>query len=386
MKISRYVFWLVLREAQKKRIIIYGDNKIGYSLEIKLKLCDVHISYFISDLPLSKSKVKDVYDLMYENREDIFVIITESDYEKCEKNLKEIGLREVMDYRRVDSLIDHYPIKWYLDVQLGHTFKLDECSYYGVRIFGHNSPDSFKIVTLGGSTTDAQLYPFESWSEILYQICVKKGHNVTIICAGVSSYTASQELVKLERDLLKMHPNMVISYSGVNDIYYEDNLKFASGYHRAVYEAAVSGKSRSLDCKGIFKGEQNECSAFEWWSICERMMYGICMAFNITFVGILQALLGGKIMNDREKEIFLNGSRNGKYPDIYRGDFEKQIIFREKIKELCEIYPFINDFSNLFDEMDVFNDECHVNEYGNRIIAEKVYSLIENELGEKTQG
>ena len=110
------------------------------------------------------------------------------------------------------------------------------------------------------------------------------------------------------------------------------------------------------------------------------MMYGICTAFNITFVGILQALLGGKKMNDREKEIFLNGSRDGMYPDIYREDFKKQAIFRERIKGLCEMYPFIYDFSNLFDEMDVFNDECHVNEYGNRVIAEKIYGLIENKL------
>ena len=341
------------------------------------------VSYFVSDSDSEENDVKNVYELMYETPDEILVIITESDYARCERKLQEIGLKEVIHYRRVDSLIDHYPIKWYLDAQLGHTFKLDDCPYYGVRIFGDNSEDSFKIITLGGSTTDAQLYPFASWSEILYKIC-KRGYNVTVICAGVSSYTASQELLKLERDLLLRNPDMVISYSGVNDVYYEDDKKFASNYHRAVYWSAVSSKSKSLNRKGIFMGEINDWSVFEWWLACEKMMYGICTAFHIPFYAILQGMLGGKKWNIREKEIFLNGTRNGRHPDIYRKDFEKEILLRDKMQELNKAeYPFLHDFSGIFDDEDVFNDEAHVNELGNAIIAQNIYQLIEKKIVEK---
>lgn len=175
---------------------------------------------------------------------------------------------------------------------------------------------------------------------------------------------------------------MIISYSGVNDIYFENEYKFASSYHRSVYLSAVSAKKKSLDCEGFFLGEINENNAFDWWVACESMMYGICKTFHIPFLGILQAMLGGKKWNCREKEIFLNGSRNGRYPDIYRRDFEKEIVFRKRMKGLDRIkYPFLYDFSGLLDDKDVFNDEAHVNVHGNAIIAQSIYKLIEKEIG-----
>lgn len=385
MEITRYTLWLVLREAQNRKIIIYGDNNIGYDLERKLNLCDVTVSYFVADTDSESNDIKNVYELMYENPDEIFVIITEPDYERCERKLQEIGLKEVTHYRRVDSLIDNYPIKWYLDVQLGHTYKLIDCPHYGVRIFGDNSEKSFRIITLGGSNTDAHLYPFASWSEALYRICKRRGHNVTVICAGVSSYTASQELLKLERDLLLRNPDMVISYSGINDIYMEDDKKFASSYHRSVYWSSVLPEMGKLNRKGIFTGENNYLSAFEWWLACERMMYGICTAFHIPFFGILQGLLGGKKWNIREKEIFLNGTWYGRYPAQYRKNFEKEALFRNKMKELDKAeYPFLYDFSGLFDDEDVFCDGTHVNERGNTIIAQNIYQLIEKRIAEKT--
>lgn len=72
------------------------------------------------------------------------------------------------------------------------------------------------ILALGGSTTDGISYG-HSWPEELAKNLESLEIEGTVINGGTGGYSTNQELLKLIRDGLEFHPDIVISYSGVND-------------------------------------------------------------------------------------------------------------------------------------------------------------------------
>ena len=125
------------------------------------------------------------------------------------------------------QMFDHVAIDnpfgtWYygtgnqvLDINLGHSF-LGKQGMYGFEVLGENGAHDTRIVVLGGSTTDGELFPFKSWSHFLLEKIGDK--NVTIYNGGVVGYTSTHELIKLLRDVLFMEPDMIIVYDGFNDM------------------------------------------------------------------------------------------------------------------------------------------------------------------------
>ena len=90
---------------------------------------------------------------------------------------------------------------------------------------------------------------------------------------------------------------------------------------------------------------------------------------KIESVVILQPTLyhGNKPLSDYEKTI-LNENKQGK--EIFE-------ILNEKSQNLNNCSS-VSDFSNVFDQITdgVYIDEAHLNYYGNKIIAEKIYETI----------
>ena len=72
------------------------------------------------------------------------------------------------------------------------------------------------ILALGGSTTDGISYG-HSWPEELANNLKSLEIEGTVINGGTGGYSTNQELLKLIRDGLEFHPDIVISYSGIND-------------------------------------------------------------------------------------------------------------------------------------------------------------------------
>ena len=73
------------------------------------------------------------------------------------------------------------------------------------------------ILTLGGSTTDGVRHG-HSWPEELSKLMTAEGLSGTVVNGGTGGYSSNQELLKLIRDGLEFKPNIVISYSGLNDL------------------------------------------------------------------------------------------------------------------------------------------------------------------------
>ena len=98
------------------------------------------------------------------------------------------------------------------------------------------------IVALGDSVTHGVLTPEENNYETVYWNVLKKKLNaerdripVNVINAGVNGNTAPRALLRLERDVLRYHPDLVIVCLGLNDI--NGTIDEYTGSLKKIFEA-----------------------------------------------------------------------------------------------------------------------------------------------------
>jgi len=363
-------FYEILRDTKGKKCFLYGDI-----IEENRKQYEI----FFRELGIEMHSVEgsQIYDLLYEER--VYILIDGENLLPITKQLEDMGLVFGKDYNFLNAYRGDifYKQRMGLDINLGYT-KFDESKYPGFCVFGENNKKDLRIVTLGGSTTDATLYPFKSWSELLYNKMHKAGMNVTVFCGGVNGYQVSQELIKLIRDGIPLKPDIVISYSGLNNLDVEEDYPFYQSYQSQLFEClmkrqpmnAFNGfKRENLLSKGI----KSEETLFAYWMRMQKYMKACCREENIKYLGILQPnMLNKKTYSLYEHEISVNfewcqGINTIRHSHEFR-------------KNICAKESGLYDFSDLFDnERDVYIDGGHVWEHGNEMIADKILRLIMNE-------
>ena len=161
-----------MRETVKdKKIFIYGFSDRSKRLARIYELLDFNIEGYIDNELYSKQEEKRVItieELIYE--EDFFVLINRECYRDNRQQLSDFGI-----LMPENLAIDNPFGAWYLgignqilDINLGHSF-VGKQGVCGFDVLGSGDSDSFKIVILGGSTTDGTLFPFMSWPEMLLE-------------------------------------------------------------------------------------------------------------------------------------------------------------------------------------------------------------------------
>ena len=233
----------------------------------------------------------------------------------------------------------------------------------------------FKIITLGGSTSDPYLSNIKSWSELLFEMLNNLNIPVKIYAGGVSGYTASQEALKLIRDGITLKPDLVLSYSGVNDVqsklYDVEKHFFVRSYMPNIFKTLIKHRKIKNELQGDFVltelnlGVENWENKAEFWIRCERTMHAVCEEFDIKFHAFLQPR-------------FIR-----KYVLMY-SLFDPKIIASDLFFDTVSTYIargrgqlWLHDFTNIFNGSDeLFYDFCHVYEKGNRIIAQKILPYV----------
>ena len=329
-----------------------------------------------------EGEICSVYDLIYEKLEEIFVFVCKKDYLDACETLEKIGLRQQIDYRVIHrpkyTNVFH---KSLLDVNIGYTKFVGEIDieYPGITVFKDDKvkeEEALRIVTLGGSTSDSQLSLRKCWSQILYDKLRETNKNIILYSAGTAGYYSAHELIKLERDLLTLEPDIVISFSGVNDIF-ENPYPFVHFYAATIFDkftnASLSDLFGGKVIQKYTRGVKRRTSSAYNWIKHQRMMKAICEEFGVEFYSFLQPMLGGKNENlsTKEKEIMIHDLGNVSELSQKFLSEAKNIIKVEKL-------DYISDISNLFDGIgNVYIDDCHVTEEGNYIIANKIYEILE---------
>lgn len=359
-----------------KQFYLYGRDLFkAYECKSLLQFFDFNNVNIVAEDYFGENSniIKHIEDILYD--EEYLVILYEDDCEYLISRLKLLGLEEATDFVHIKhpSIFSNLDRRQQLlDYNLGYTYQMNY-KIPGIYIYGDEGKgDSRKIVVLGGSTSDSCASPVESWVKFFYDKC----KNSVIYNGSVCGYTSAQELIKLIRDIIVIKPDIVIAYDGVNDLgALEYGSSFAFPYIKQIFDAAL-GRITTRDITLYKKDSVINESYFEKDSIVSyeknlQYMNAICEVNGIKFFSFIQPTFWGKETYINKHEIEIYEREKNMCLFVQRC---KQL--RVKAKEICSRNGFVTDLSNIFDEVDVYMDCCHVYENGNRIIAEKIYNTI----------
>lgn len=301
------------------------------------------------------------------------------------QRLESLGFRRYVDFAYPQCIRLHrfFSRESMLDINLGYTYKGPQ-GYPGITVIpaagNQKETETITVALLGGSTTDETIYPFPSWGSCLWEKCHGR---VTILNAGVNGYNSSAELLKLIRDVIPFKPDMVIVYDGFNDAwsFADQTYRFKMTYLNEVFQFAsehlagdilgdVHRKKRCEPSAGIRENK----TAFEMWMENIALMHAAASVADIDFYAFLQPCLGSKKKRDKEEEEICR---------MYPGDeseMRQMAEFRHQADNMRieSEYDYLSDLSAIFDQVGgVYMDICHVNEKGNRIIADEIYKRIQ---------
>lgn len=375
MDYFRSVLYRLSCDAAHREILICGADDKSIQLCGKLNLIDIPVKAF-----LVRDNEKEVYleslknipvisyqELKNENLDQIRIIILNNSQAE---ELQACGLEKEKHFRTLyynDSLRQEYR----LDANMGYNLAADE-NIPGFKSFG-SVKNNEKIVILGNSTSDPCLFPFKCWAEFFSE----KMEGKNVLCGAVSGHMSPQELLKLIRDVIPLNPEKVICYSGfqdINNMFRDSAYPFIHRYQKEMLR--TSNIDRWIDIyytKGYSYGVESGFSHYMLWKNSMRMMYAICREFDIEFYAVLQPSIFNKLncLGKRDWEIVLHYELRDEYIDHFASFFNEY--------EQDHWKPdWLYDFTGIFHDVDgVYLDNCHVNETGNRIIAEKIMDIMQ---------
>jgi lysophospholipase L1-like esterase len=259
----------------------------------------------------------------------------------------------------------------------------------GFVVYGADqSPDQPILVVLGGSTTDHQYNPGHNWPRLLSELLQEQGEDVAIYNGGVFGYNSSQELLKLIRDVLPMHPLAVVVYDGIND-FVTSQTPLVHSSIEDLYTSilnkdhwllpntmqVVRELSGPIKRMGLSIGTRQEASPWELWARNARLMHAACKAEGIAYLHVLQPCLGvGEYFKTKYEADYL-------IPSMVkmRGDYWELLgNFYEPARNACASMEFCVDFVDVFADVateytdnstGMYLDARHPNSQGNGVIA-----------------
>lgn len=374
----------IANKISSRKVVIYGAGYAGAMMLNIMDKMNKEVLYFLDRNPDKQQKgfygyeVKEPEDILYEDMTRIVVIVAVELKNGIEEVLTNLGLREGKEF--IYGTTMRYVACDKVDPLLGYSRSTD------INGFNHSGgsiggKEDRKIICLGGSTTDYTLFGIKPWTGFLAELFERDGINFNVLNGGVIGYNSSQELLKLIRDGLEMEPALVISYSGVNDLGAIPTMQ--SGYLHDFWKTLIqrSGSEATIfpvfsDGLSVLDDRKSQLDSAEYWYRNEKMMSNICKGFSIPFLGILQPASYTKDAKKRS----LNEQRSFNLME----NTEYVIKQYEKAKRLVnqDVDGNIVDFTGLFENnSDVYIDICHVDEKGNKIIAEAIYqTIMENKI------
>lgn len=385
--ISDFALWELIEDSKQYKMILYADSKYKKSILRVLDFIDVRLEYQISDEDELDSR--SIYDLIYEDKDDIMVIVAKENYVAAQDALVGMGLQLGVNFKNIERYSRETNLfPYYYDPVMGYNLETKEKNATGFIVYGNIEKMGLRILTLGGSTTDASIYPFKSWSECLHEVLEERGLSNVIMCGGVAGYASSEELFKMIRDGFPLKPNIVLNYSGVNDMQVEGDYPYINFYMRQISQYLMCKKEiETLNFDGHKFGVSYGVNTFskgdlmekgQFWINNQKMIHDLCQSRTIKHMTFFQPSLFNdeKEMSKQEQSYKLNLVYVGVQRERKSEYIEKVKEFGKLVKQDINKYEWIYDLSGVFGSEDVYIDMCHVNENGNRIIAERIADIV----------
>ena len=251
------------------------------------------------------------------------------------------------------------------------------------------------ILALGGSTTDGVLYSY-SWPEELSVLMSERGIAGTVINGGAGGYTTSQELLKLIRDGLEFKPDIVISYSGINDRGKYGKLPYpmVHRYQRELFNAMVSTNNsgakylvstRTLLKRVIDVSKPSDLSYTFGMKTAEN--HAGQYRKNLVNMNAIAEAHGARFFAFIQPFAFYN-SVHADDPNLSKGTGYKNAVLDlySEITRLPEELSYVHDATQMMEQKSgVYkSDSVHLTHSGDKVVANYIYQSIESALT-KTQ-
>ena len=366
----------ILKKHKSKKIIIFGAGAGGQTIHHDAIKAGAEVLYFIDNKKqggtLCGKQIKSPYDILYENIDDIIVITgacQDSDVLQMKQQLSGFGLKyglnfETPDFNKLYARID------YIDPMLGYSRSGEELP--GFKIYAGTADGAKKIIVLGGSTSDYSFGGYKSWPELLHEKLTENNKNAIIYNGAIAGYFSAQEMIKVIRDCVSLHPDVIITFDGINEAI-QQSLPGYPMYHpysKKAFDLMFAATPRSEininnELKGVTYGITEDLPQHESWYKNLRIIKSVCQEFNISYFPFLQpnSLYGIKNTGEiNEKEILINK-------------------FYDEAVKIAKVSGFIIDATTILDNVsDAYFDFAHYTKKGNGIIADFVYKIIKDKL------
>lgn len=348
-----------------KRLVIFGAGNGGLYIFYHALELGREAEYFVDNgkvgTQFCHKEVRSPYDLMYEDTENLLVIIginQQNAVRSAVQQLEGMGFIQGENFE-IPEFGQLYAPANYLDPLLAYS-RMDDLP--GFKLTRSTGKNPLKIVCLGGSTSDWSFGGFTCWAEFYRQLLENAGISVDLYNGAIAGYYSSMELLKLIRDVIPMNPDCILLLNGVND----GNQTPVPGHPmHHTYTQKVFDKLSSMEnnsdleinsaVEGVLYGPEDHTAAEEVYLRNMQMMNSLCREFSIAFFPVLQP--------------------TGIFPG--KNDWQLPLYeFYQKVTALVSKYPFITDGSKWLDnQLPLYFDYVHYNEAGNRILAEKFFAL-----------
>lgn len=373
-----------------RKIVILGCRGVSVVVYSALHSMGYDILYFLNPerhydkencdrVSLFGKNVYPCHNILYEDISEIALLNTYHYIERIEPLLSAYGLKQNVDYYNIHNCLKSKYCDVF-DYLLGYS-RSDDME--GFKVFGDINGSGLKIVTLGGSTTDYSYSGVKCWPLFLHEILDENGIENTVINGGICGYSSCQERDKLIRDVLGLKPDIVLSFSGINDVNWtlvSQKFPYYSEYFTNSIIKKLCRKNNDEICEKLCMGLMREMTDYDNWYHNERVMHGVAENFNIRFFGFLQPFMleGGYTMSDFEKGWFDFFLQYGlKEHNAMRLIYEGSRKFYEGARKLVNASDFLFDISDAFDEYSgVYTDGVHCDESGNKIIAQTIFEKL----------
>jgi len=270
------------------------------------------------------------------------------------------------------------------------TVNINAEGFRGPEIIKSKSEGTYRIFMVGASTT-ASLRATSDQVTIpgyLQGFFDSNNQNIEVINAGIPGILSTQELQLIQKKIINFNPDLIIVYDGANDVNEPYGYKPGKESLRTIFSDGLNRYLPFWETPPIIyhiivdkpetKLEFDDTDVNEKVSLWRNNIENICKLgkeSKFETLIILQPILGSgdKKLTEYEEREFERHDHSKVVPA-----FQK---FANELDYLENNCSRVEDFRNTFDNVEntVFFDNAHVGIESNKIIAEKIFRIL-NEM------
>ncbi len=250
--------------------------------------------------------------------------------------------------------------------------------------------NTFRIFLTGGSTAYGSGAPSQDrtiagyLSQILERnLSPSTNLKYEVFTMANPAWATTHERIIIENRLSELHPDLVISFSGNNDVHWGKlgrNVLWFRNYSDEFFLNLIKTVYKLTDQEPIPEVTQIDPREIAPYLVAKRLIKNVKLSSfalsqnNVDYVFLLQPNLAvtGKSLTERERKSL-------KYQDYFQKCYAQiDSVLRDFDADNYNYINLANVFDNINDHEDIFIDSYHFGDKGNEIVAESIYHKVKD--------